>query len=131
MRRLPQAEVETKAEQEDFVLLGEKGSAGGAGRELALDTGEDPLAQGAASVLPTREVAAHWGSHSPWRTPSALPSLGGDDALSPQLLPDVEMISFTVEFGIGQHLTDARVSASAGAPSWAYCYPLPRSSKSE
>ena len=92
------------------MLLGEKGSSGGAGRELALDTGEDALDQGAASVLPTREVAAHLGSH-PSEAPSALSSLGGDDALSMQLLPVVEMISFTVEFGIGQHLTDVRVAA--------------------
>ncbi len=125
MRRLPPAEVETQAEQEGLVLLGGKGSAGGAGRELALHTGEDALDQGAASVLPTREIAAHWGSHSPWRTPSALPSLGGDDALSPQLLPDVEMISFTVEFGIGQHLTDARVAACGSDPPRRAGRPIP------
>jgi hypothetical protein len=42
-------------------------------------------------------------------TPGFLSALGRDHTLRPELLPDVGVIPLAVEFGVGQHQTDARL----------------------
>ena len=79
--------------------------------EAALHRTEQGLDQGSAAVELSRECAPHLGAHS-MNTPGFLSALGGDHALRPELFPDVGMISFAVELGVGQHQPNARLLGS-------------------
>src|SRR5271170_8492243 len=104
-------EIETQSEQQGLTLLRAQRATGGAGRELAFYRTEKALDQGSAPVEPSRKCSPHLGAHS-MNAPSFLSPLGGDHALRPKLFPDVGVIPFAVELGVGQHQSDARLLGS-------------------
>jgi hypothetical protein len=81
------------------------------GRELAFHRTEQALDQGSAPVEPSRKCSPHLGAHF-MDAPGLLSTLGRDHTPRPELLPDVGVIPFAVEFGVGQHQTDARLLGS-------------------
>lgn len=102
---MPQAvQIETQAKQQGLPHLHRQAAAWSASRELALGRREDPFDQSPA-VESLRKCPPHFGTHSV-DAPSFFPALGGDHALSSELLADVGMISFAVEFGVGQDQAD-------------------------
>src|SRR5271169_3868646 len=104
-------QIETQAEQQGLTLLRAQRAAGRASRELALHRTEQALDQGSAPVESSRECSPHLGAH-PMDAPSFLSALGRNHTLRPELLPDVSVIPFAVEFGVGQHQADARLLGS-------------------
>src|SRR5579862_3543796 len=104
---MPQAiQIETQSEQPSLALLRAQRTARRTGRELALHRTEQALDQRSASVEALRECSSHFGAHS-MNTPGFLSALGRDHAPRPELLSDVGVIPFAVEFGVGQHQADA------------------------
>src|SRR6266852_3918587 len=93
-------QIETQSEQQGLAHLHGQRAARCAGRELALHRAEQALDQRSAAVEPSWERPAHLSSHSVY-APCFLSSLGGDHTLRSELLPDVGVIPFAVEFGIG------------------------------
>ena len=109
---MPQAiQIETQSEQQGLTLLRAQRAARRTSREFAFDRTEQALDQGSAPVDPSRKCSSHFGAHS-MDAPGFLSALGGDHALRPELLPDVGVILFAVEFGVGQHQPDARLLGS-------------------
>src|SRR6516164_2239091 len=103
---MPQAvQIETQAEQQGLAHLHGQAAARSAGRELAFDRGEDTLDQRAAAVESARKRPPHFGTHAAY-APSFLSAFGRDHALRSELLTNVGMISFAVEFRIGQYQSD-------------------------
>src|SRR5580693_4792131 len=109
---MPQAvQIETQSEQQGLTLLRAQRATRRTGRELAFYRTEKALDQGSAPVEPSRKGSPHLGAHS-MNAPGFLSALGGDHALRPELFPDVGVIPFAVELGVGQHQPDARLLGS-------------------
>src|SRR5258708_38232272 len=109
---MPQAvQIETQSEQQGLTLLRAQRATRRAGRELAFYRTEQALDQGSAPVEPSRKCSPHLGAHS-MNTPGFLSALGGDHALRPELFPDVGVIPFAVELGVGQDQPNARLLGS-------------------
>jgi hypothetical protein len=109
---MPQSiQIETQAEQQGLTLLRAQRATWCTGRELALDRREQALDQRATPVNPSWEGPTHLGAYSV-DAPGFLAALGRDHALRPELLPDVSMIPFAVELGVGQHQPDTRLLGS-------------------
>ena len=109
---MPQAiEVETQSEQQGLAHLHPERAAGRPSRELALHRREHRFDQGAAPVELSRKRPPHFGPHSA-HPPGLLPTLGRDHAPGPQWAPEVGMIPLAIEFGVGQHHSDARLLGS-------------------
>src|SRR5580658_10569517 len=105
---MPQAiQIETQAEQQGLTHLGAQRTSRRASRELAFHRTEQTFDQSTAAIEPPRESPTHLRAYSV-DAPGFLSALGGDDALRPELAPDVGMIPFAVEFGVGQHQSDGR-----------------------
>ena len=101
---MPQAiQIETQSEQQSWTLLRVQRAARRASRELALHRTEKAFDQRSTPVEPSRKCSPHLGADSVY-APGFLSALGGDHALRPQMLPDVGMIPFAGEFGVGQYL---------------------------
>jgi hypothetical protein len=95
---MPQAiQIETQAEQQGLPHLHRQTAAWGASRELAFDRREDALDQCATPVELLWKGSPHLGTHSV-HAPSFLSTLGGDNTLRSELLPNVGVISLAVEF---------------------------------
>src|ERR1700723_2498759 len=100
---MPQAvQIETQSEQQGLTLLRAQRATRRTGRELAFYRTEKALDQGSAPVEPSRKGSPHLGAYS-MNAPGFLSALGGDHALRPELFPDVGVIPFAVELGVGQH----------------------------
>ena len=103
---MPQAiQIETQAEQKSLTLLHGQRATRGASRELAFHRGEEGFDQSPAPVELTRKRSPHLCAHAV-DAPGFLPALGGDHTLRAELLPDVGVIPFAVELGVGQHQPD-------------------------
>ena len=99
-------QIETQSEQQGLTDLRAQGTARCASRELPFHGREQAFDQRATPVELLRKCSSHLGAHST-HPPGFLPTLGGDHALGPELLPDISVIPLAVEFGIGQHQPDA------------------------
>ena len=109
---MPQAvQVETQPEQQGLAHLHPERAVGRAGRELSLHRREHRFDQGATPIELLRKGPPHLGTHSA-HPPGFLATLGGDHALGPEPLADISVIPLAVEFGVGQHHSDARLLGS-------------------
>jgi hypothetical protein len=109
---MPQAiQIETQAEEQSLRLLRAHRATGRTSRELAFHRTGQALNQGSAPAEPPRKRLPHLGAHS-MRAPGFLSALGGDHALRSELFPDISVISFAVELGVGQDQPDARLLGS-------------------
>src|SRR5271167_2546023 len=109
---MPQTiQIETQAEQQGLAHLGAQRTTGRPSRELALHRTEQTLDQSPAAIEASRERPPHLGAYSV-QVPRFLSAFGGDYTLRPELAPDIGVISLAVEFGVGQHQSDARLFGS-------------------
>jgi hypothetical protein len=104
-------QIETQSEQQGLALLCAQRTAWRTSQELALHRREQRFDQGPTPPAPLRECPAHLGAHSVDK-PRFLPTLGGDHTVRPELLPDIGVIFLAVEFGVGQHQSDAGLLGS-------------------
>ena len=100
---MPQAvEVVGEPEEQGLADLHWQAAAGGAGRKFSFDHREDGFDLGSLSVLFLRKSPVHLITNSPSRDAAA--RFGGNDATGSPALPDIFVIRFGIELGIGQHL---------------------------
>ena len=104
-------QIETQSEQQGSALLCAQRTAWRMSRELALHRREQRFDQSPTPIEPLRECPADLGAHSV-DPPRFLPPLGGDHMLRLELLPDIGVIPLAVEFGVGQHQSDAGLPGS-------------------
>ena len=103
MKAVPQAvEVVNEPEEQGLADLHGQAAAGGAGRKFSFDHREDGFDLGSLSVLLLRKSPVHLITNSSSRDAAA--RFGGNDATGSPALPDIFVIRFGIELGIGQHL---------------------------
>src|ERR1700680_2200787 len=112
MVAMPQAiQIETQPKQQGLPHLHAQAASWRTSRKLALYRREDALDQSAAPIEPSRKRLPHLGANSVY-APCLLATLGRDHALCSQLPPNIGVIPLAVEFGVGQHQSDARLLGS-------------------
>ncbi len=100
---MPQVvEVVGEPEEQGLADLHGQAAAWGARRKFSFDHREDGFDLGSLSVLFLRKSSVHLITNSPSRDAAA--RFGGNDATGSPALPDIFVISFGIEPGIGQHL---------------------------
>jgi len=105
---MPQAiEIIGEAEEEGLANLGGQATPRGTRGEFTFDDRKDSFDLGALPVRFFREGAVHLIANGAIGDP---PALGGDDASSPQALPNVLVIGFGVKLRIRQHHANGRAS---------------------
>ena len=93
-------EVVGEAQEQRLEVLGDGQTTGSARGELALGRREDTLDQRTLAVASEREAGPHLGANAV-ELPGGLTPLGGDDALSAELVANVVMIALAIERGVG------------------------------
>ncbi len=105
---MPQAiEIIGEAEEEGLANLGGQATPRGTRGEFTFDDRKDGFDLGALPVRFFREGAVHLIANGAIGDP---PALGGDDAPSPQALPNVLVMGFGVKLRIRQHHANGRAS---------------------
>jgi len=105
--RLEQIDVVSHAQQHGLPALRLGRAPRRLRRQLPLHGREDALDLRSLTIAPTREAATHLRPGT-LDLPVGLAALRGDDAVGPDDVADVSMVTLAVEFGIGQHLPDGR-----------------------
>jgi hypothetical protein len=109
---MPQAtEIETQSEEQGLTLLHRQRATGRASREPALHQDKQALDQRSVPIERSRKRPAHLSAH-PVGAAGFLPAFGGNHSLSPELLPDIDVIPFAIELCVGQDQPDARLLGS-------------------
>lgn len=103
--------IETQSERQSLKHQGAQRATGRTGRELAFHRTEQALGWRSALVDPFRERSSHLGAYSAHALGFHSAS-GRDRALHSELLPNIDVMLFAVEFGLGQQQTDTGLLGS-------------------